>query len=248
MVLAFCLTLAGRMSAAAPVPPPAPPALPDGTGGLAVVLFLLEGQKPFTAQADLRLLGVGAQEVMRSQMEFAYREGMARMDINLAQVRSDKLTPQSIAALRQLGMEQSSACLLPKQNILRTMYPALRAYCDIPMPPRDAAVLNAKLKAAVEPDGTEKILGLSCQRQRVTLTPEKGEPIRLRVWRADALNAMPIQCEMPEGRFTARMLLSTVQWTPPDAAAFAPPATYKKFPSLQAVLKEAAGRLPAPKP
>ncbi|MSU40095.1 MAG: hypothetical protein EXS22_10315 [Pedosphaera sp.] len=246
--IAVLVSLSLWLHAAAAEPPaPSAPGLPDGTGGLAAMLKLLEGQKPFTAKMDLRLLGVGDQEVMVSQMAFAYRDGMARLDVDVAKMQSEKLTPQVIAAMRTLKLDQSIACLLPKQNTLRTIYPGLRAYCDMPMPPRDAAVFNAKLKIAITPDGTEKILGLACQRQRVTLTPEKGEPIKLRVWRAEALDALPVQYEMPEGRFKARLLLSNLQWTPPELSDFAPPNGHRKFPSLQALLKEAKSQVPAPK-
>ena len=238
---AILFVLSLESAVAAPGPAGAP-----STGALAVVARLLDGETGFTAKAMLELVDANGTVAVRSEMGFAYREGMMRLAMNLAKVTSRELKPETLKAMQQLGLARTDFCLLPRANTLRLAYPTLRWYHDMPVPKNDAAILLAKPRLAASADGVEKVLGLNCTRKRMTLTPATGKPVEARVWQAAAMNWFPVQFEVPEGKHTLRLRLMNVKRVPPEAKLFKPPLGYRKAKSLKIILEQARKRLPAP--
>ncbi len=226
---------------AAPSPAGAP-----GTGALAVVARMLEGQPGFTAKAQLELADVNGTVAVRSEVGFAYREGMMRLEMDLARVTSAQLKPATLKAMQALGLARSHFTLLPATNTLRLAYPELRWYYDMPVPKNDAAIFKAKPKLAANADGVEKVLGLNCARKRVTLTPASGAPVQARVWQAAAMDWFPVQFEVPEGHGTLRLRLMNLKRAAPETKLFKPPLGYRKADSLKTILEQARKRIPKP--
>ncbi len=235
-------SLTSGAAVAAPEPAGAP-----STGALAVVARLLDGEKGFTAKAVLVLVDANGTVAVRSEIGFAYREGMMRLAMDLAKVTSRELMPETLKAMQQLGLARTYFCLLPRANTLRLAYPTLRWYHDMPVPKNDAAILKAKPKLVASADGVEKILGLNCTRKRMTLTPANGKPVEARVWRAAAMKWFPVQFEVPEGKYTMRLRLMNVKRVPPEAKLFKPPLGYREAKSMKIILEQARKRIPAPK-
>jgi len=217
------------------------------SGSLAVVARLLENEKGITAKAQLELVDANGTAVLRSEMGFAYREGMMRLAMDLSKVTSTVLKAKSLKAMQQLGLARRDFSLLPRSGTLRMAYPTLRWYHEMPMPKTDAAIFKAKPKVSATADGVEKILGLNCARKRVTLKPETGPPIEARVWQAAAMKWLPIQFEIPEGEHTLRLRLMNVKRVPPETKLFRPPLGYQKAKSMKGILEQARKRVPTPR-
>jgi len=227
---------------AAPGPSGAP-----SSGSLAVVARLLEGEKGLTAKAQLELVDANGTVAVRSEMGFAYREGMMRLAMDLSKVTSTVLKPESLKAMQQLGLARTDFSLLPQSGTLRMAYPTLRWYHELPMPKTDAAIFKAKPRVSATADGVEKVLGLNCARKRVTLKPKTGPPVEARVWQAASLKWLPVQFEVPEGKHTLRLRLMNVRRVPPEAKLFKPPLGYQKAKSMKGILEQARKRVPSPK-
>ena len=225
---------------------PGPSGVPS-SGSLAVVARLLEGEGGLTAKAQLELLDANGTVAVRSEMEFAYREGMMRLAMDLSKVTSSVLKPESLKAMQQLGLARRDFSLLPQSGTLRMAYPTLRWYHEMPMPKTDAAIFKAKPKVSAAADGVEKVLGLNCARKRVTLKPQTGPPVEARVWQAASMNWLPVQFEVPEGKHTLRLRLMNVRRVPPEAKLFKPPLSYQKAESMKGILEQARKRVPPPK-
>ena len=223
----------------------APPGAPPGMGALALMLNVLDGHKPFSATAEMFLFSE-QQLALQSEMAFAYRDGMARMEVDMANIKSEKMTPKLLTGMKQLGLDKSIAWILPKNKTMRTSYPELRAWCELPMPKNDAAVLQAKYKKTAHVEGEDKIFGIRCAKELVTLTPAKGKPVHIRVWRAKVLNGFPVQFELPEGKNIVRMRFANLRLLPPALTDFTPPVGYERHKTLSSLLKVAAQRV-APK-
>ena len=227
---------------AAPGPSGAP-----SSGSLAVVARLLEGEKGLTAKAQLELVDASGTVALRSKMGFAYREGMMRLTMDLSDVTSAVLKPDSLKAMQQLGLARTDFSLLPQSGTLRMAYPALRWYYELPMPKTDAAIFKAKPNVSAAADGVEKVLGLNCARKRVTLKPKAGPPVEVRVWQAASMKWLPVQFEVPEGKHTLRLRLMNVKRVSPEAKLFEPPLGYQKAKSMKGILEQARKRVPPPK-
>ena len=230
-----------RSYAAEPTPA-APPGAPPGMGALALMLNVLEGNKPFSANAEMFLFS-GQQLALQSEMAFSYRNGMARMEVDMAKIKSEKMTPKLLTGMKQLGLDKSIAWILPENKTMRTSYPELRAWCELPMPKNDAAVLLAKYKKSVHVEGEDKVFGIQCAKELVTLTPNKGDPVHVRVWRAKVLNGFPVQFELPEGENIVRMRFANLRLVPPALTDFTPPVGFERHKTLSSLLKVAAKRV-----
>ena len=103
--------------------------------------------------------------------------------------------------------------------------------------------LQAKYKKSVHVEGEDKVFGIQCAKELVTLTPEKGEPVHVRVWRAKVLNGFPVQFELPEGKNIVRMRFANLQLVPPPLTDFTPPVGYERHKTLSSLLKVAAQRV-----
>jgi len=227
---------------AAPGPSGAP-----SSGSLAVVARLLEDEKGLTAKALLELIDANGTVAVRSEMGFAYRDGMMRLAMDLSRVTSNALKPESLKAMQQLGLARRDFSLLPQSGMLRMAYPTLRWYHELPMPKTDAAIFKAKPKVSAAADGVEKVLGLNCARKRVTLKPETGPPVEARIWQAASMKWLPVQFEVPEGKHTLRLRLMNVRRAPPEAKLFKPPLGYQKAKSMKGILEQARKRVLPPK-
>ena len=86
--------------AAFPADPPkgAQPAATPNMASIALMLQLLEGHKPFSAKAEMFLFK-GRELVLQSEMPFGFYQGMARMELDVAKIKSAKLTPKGVAGM-----------------------------------------------------------------------------------------------------------------------------------------------------
>ena len=52
---------------------------------------------------------------------------MARMEVVMANIKSEKMTLKLLTGMKQLGLDKSIAWILPENKTIRTSYPELRA-------------------------------------------------------------------------------------------------------------------------
>ncbi len=220
-----------------------------GAGGLAqssaagMVTKLFVGIPGFSAQAEMSVLDKTGREQMRTPMQYAWRAGAVRMDVDLAQIQSPNQKPEMIAGLRRMGMDRQSSIMLPSVGRLVMAYPTLQGFAELPLPRQDAAVLAEEFKIERTDIGREKFGERDCVKQRVTFTGGFNRKVQATVWAAPDLEKFPVQIEIEEGAQRVVFRFREVKLVVPDATFFEPPAGYTRFPTMSALVQAAQRRL-----
>jgi hypothetical protein len=112
------------------------------------------------------------------------------------------------------------------------------------------SLVTAGHKVERKPLGTEVVEGHSCQVEEVTLTPEQGQPIRLKFWEATDLAGFPIKFELPRTSGDPTTIsYKDVKIGPPDPELFKIPARCTApAPKATKSTGKAAASPPAKKP
>src|SRR5205814_1419423 len=105
-------------------------------------------------------------------------------------------------------------------------------YMTLPMSPEE---LEAAEKAAVKTEilGRETLDGHACVKNKITITPPKGEPQTFTVWNATDLKDFPIQTLTRQDADTVITRNTNVQPLKTDAKQFEPTAGFEEFKGLQ---------------
>jgi hypothetical protein len=85
-------------------------------------------------------------------------------------------------------------------------------------------------KVERSPAGTETVDGHACQVEDITVTPEHGQPLRMRLWEANDLSGFPIKIEVQRAASPATITYKDVKIGKPDPALFVRPANCSKAP------------------
>jgi hypothetical protein len=119
-----------------------------GPGWSAAMTKLFGDVKAFSAKADMRVLDSAEKESMSMAMTFALLDGMVRMEIDLAQMKSASMPPGAAASLKQMGMDRLTTIILPEKKSVCIIYPGLQAYLDMPLPEEEAAAAKRISRSA----------------------------------------------------------------------------------------------------
>ena len=124
-------------------------------------------------------------------------------------------------------------------------------YLTLPMKPEE---LEAVGKSSVKTEvlGRETLDGHACVKNKIIITPPKGEPQTFTVWNATDLKDFPIQTLTRQDTDTVITRYTNVQLLKPDAKQFEPPAGFEEYKGLAAfqagmMKKSLGGGTPAAK-
>src|SRR6185295_4133813 len=208
-----------------------------GPGWSAAMTKLFGDVKAFSAKADMRVLDSAEKESMSMAMTFALLDGMVRMEIDLAQMKSASMPPGAAASLKQMGMDRLTTIILPEKKSVCIIYPGLQAYLDMPLPEEEAAAAKKDFKISKTEMGKETIDGHACVKNKVIMTDDKGEKHEVLVWEAADLKSFPIQIRMTEKGTNVVIRYKDVQFSRPDARQFEAPAGYAKHTDMMQLMQ-----------
>jgi hypothetical protein len=107
------------------------------------------------------------------------------------------------------------------------------------MPIRDADAKPAStFKIDMTELGKETVGGHPCVKNKAVITDDEGKTHEATVWNASDLNKFPLKIETTEEGRTTTMVFQNVKTSKPDAALFDPPADYKKYDNMQAMMQQ----------
>jgi len=215
-----------------------------GPGGWNAAMTKLFGDvKSFSAKADMRVLDNADKESMSMGMTFALLDGMVRMEIDLAQMKSAALPPNATASLKQMGMDRLTTLVLPEKKAVYVIYPTLQAYVEMPLPEEEAAAAKKDFKISKTELGKETIDGHACVKNKVLLTDDKGEKHEVLVWEAADLKSFPLQMRMSDRGTNVVIRYKDVQFARPDAKQFEAPAGYTKHADVMQLMQVAMQKM-----
>jgi hypothetical protein len=86
--------------------------------------------------------------------------------------------------------------------------------------------------------GKESVDGHACVKNKVTVTDKAGKAHESTVWNATDLKNFPVKITTSEAGAATTMLFKAVKLEKPDPAQFEPPAGFKKYDSLMALMQQ----------
>jgi hypothetical protein len=180
-------------------------------------------------------------ELVATPMTFAKLDDKVRVEVDLAQIRGRNVTPADAAKMKELGMDRVVSTTRPDKHEMYIVYPGLRAYVSMALPPEEAAA-GPKLQLETKALTKETIDGHPCVKNKVVVTDPSGQKREVLVWNATDLKEFPIQIQTTENGTTVLMRFSDVKLARPDAKQFEPPAGFKKFADLQRLMEANAAK------
>jgi hypothetical protein len=213
---------------------------PPGWNGALTRLF--DGFDGFSSVGDWRAVDRAGKEVVRLRMGFAKLQERLRLEIDLNQMKSDQLQPQTLAVVRQLGMDRMVVVVVPSRNVMQLIYPQLQSYVEMPMP-EESANNGRNLKISRSRVGEEKIDGRVCVKHKTALQGAGTERFDALEWLAPDLRNFPVQVQMQDREMTVFLRCSEVQLARPDARQFDPPPGFRKYTDVTRLMEDSARRV-----
>ena len=216
----------------------------DGPGspGVSASLIRLFGTNfAFTAQVEYQLLNRSNKEIVNLPMSFARLDNRIRVEVDLARMKN-QMQPDALAQVKPLGMDQLLTILRPDLRVTCQVFPKLKAFVKLPMPPNEAEAFVKPAKMERTPLGQEKMQGFSCTKYRVVAYDEQGKRHEATVWNAPELRDFPVCVATKEGSDTVVMRFHQVVFNRPEASKFESPAEFEQCSDMQALMSGPVAR------
>jgi hypothetical protein len=84
------------------------------------------------------------------------------------------------------------------------------------------------------PAGTDTVDGHPCKVENVTVTPQNGQPSKMKLWEAQDLKGFPIKIEMQSSRGPMTIEYKDISFSEPDASLFTHPDSCRQMPTMPA--------------
>jgi hypothetical protein len=218
--------------------------VPAGSqAGLNAAMLKLFGDIPgFSSKAEVRLVEKGSADVVTMTVDFAMRDGKARMDLDMGAMRSKQLPPETLAAFKVAGLDKLATIVRPDQKSTLLIYPAVQSFTEMPMSKDEAGGLDRKFRIEKTPVGRETIDGRNCEKNKVVISADNGEKHEATVWYAADLRNFPLKVQMDQAQMTVILHYREVKLVPPDASRFEAPAGFTKHATAEHLMQNAMMR------
>jgi hypothetical protein len=213
--------------------------MPGGSpGGVNAALTQLFGKNnTFTAKAQMRALDKDKAELVSGPLDFAMLAGNVRVDVDISQLKSKQMPAETLASLKQYGMEKIASVFRADKKVMYLIYPALQICLDSPLPKEESDSIAHPPKFTTTELGRETLDGVAVVKNKIGYTDAKGEEHNAYTWNAPSLKGFPLQIQTDEKGNTLILRLSDVKLSKPDAKLFELPAGYEKFADMQAMMQ-----------
>jgi hypothetical protein len=144
--------------------------------------------------------------------------------------------PNAIAQVKPLGLDRVVSIIQPEQRTSLIMFPKLRAFVKLEMPPTESAAFLKRAKIERTPLSKEKMEGYACVKQRVVITDDAGKKSEATVWAATGLRDFPVCVATKEKEGTVVIRFRQIQFKRAEAGQFEPPAGYAECADMQVLM------------
>lgn len=191
----------------------------------------------FSAKAEMQMTSTAEKEPTTMNIEFALLEGKVRTAMDMASMKSAKMTPGVAAQLKQMGMDKMISISRPDKKVDWLIYPGLQGYIETPTPQDEAeSAERSDCKIDKTELGKETVETHPCVKNKVIVTCPNAKAQEFVVWNATDLKDFPAKLEMKQNEGTVIMVYRDIKLAKPDAAQFEPPAGFKKYASMQEMM------------
>jgi|SRR5579859_6853683 len=192
----------------------------------------------FTAAGEVSITDKQRPEPMQMESTYAFLKGNFRTETDMTSIQGGGMSPQTIAQIKQMGMERTINIYRGDKKLIYLIYPGLKSYCEVtPGQAKQADKPEQKEpKIDITALGKETVDGHPCVKNKVTITNDDGSQHEMLTWNASDLNDFPIQTEMQTSGATISTHFRDIKLTAPDASLFEAPTDYKEYGSVQEMM------------
>jgi hypothetical protein len=208
---------------------------PDLSGEL---LKLFDKHKGFSASMELKLLEESSGNSVRMPGKLAFSDGTTRFEMDLTEAEGDQIPAGAAEQLEQIGMSKMVMISEHKSDKSIIIYPGLKAYVNLPVPPQAAEASAEDYTMEVTELAKEEMSGQACVKNKVIITGKDGQSQEATVWTATELKDFPVRIETSEEGNHVSMQFTDIELSQPAAELFQPPATYKKYENMMGLMQE----------
>jgi hypothetical protein len=218
--------------------------LPSGNppGLNAAMLQLFRDIPGFSSKAEVRLVEKGEKMPTTMVMSFSMLDGNVRLDLDMATVHSKQMTADTLASLKQAGLDRLTTIVRPDRKTATLVYPAVQSFVEMPMTKEEAADMQRRFRIEKSRLGKETIDGHPCEKNKVMLATDSGEKQEATVWYATDLKGFPLKVEMNQPDAMLTMLYTDVKLARPEARQFEAPSGYTRHVNIELLMQSAMAK------
>ena len=190
--------------------------------------------KAFSANVQMDVKGP---EEASMPGKVALLDGKTRFEMDMSQLKTSRMPQAVLDQMKTMGMDKLILITEPAKKSSLLIYPGLQSYVSMPMKDADAAGAD-EFKVEFTDLGKEKVDGHDCVKSKAVVTDSKGESHEATLWSATDMKKFPIKITQSEKGNETTMLFSQIKLEKPDAALFAPAASFTKYPGMQEMMQE----------
>lgn len=211
-------------------PAPGGPDLSGATG------LLFGDNHAFSADLEFQISG-DFSNVVTIPGRFSFDAGKSRFEFNMSAMKGLTLSPQGIAQMKSLGLDQTIEITRPDKKTGYLIYPGMQSYVHRALAAADTATAPGDYKMHVTKLGTETVDGHPCVKNKVVVTDKAGNPHESTVWNATDLNKFPVKIETRDHGRDTTMTFKNVSLAKPDASLFQVPSGYTAYDNIRAMIQ-----------
>jgi len=204
----------------------------------------------FSAKAEVQELDGAKNQTTLVPMEFSLLETRIRAAIDMSQVKSQSISPDEAAQLRQMGLAQVVTIIRPDKKLVYVIYPDQKSAISVPLPKEDSDASEKEAKIDKTALGKETIDGHACTKNNVIVSNDQGKMLEAVTWEAADLKNFPIQIQTRDSGKTTIVHYRDVRLEKPALTQFDPPKEYVMYKDMmelmQGVMKKNGGASPQP--
>jgi hypothetical protein len=211
-----------------------------GTPGLDLAMAKLFGEHhAFTAKSDCSITPAGEKKPITMQMDLSMLDGKSRSELDMTTIKGGPMPPNAAAMMKQMGMDKMVTISRPDKKVSLLIYPGLQSYAELPMTGKEAAVATTEFKIEKKSLGKETIDSHPCEKNKVTMTDDKGEKRDAVIWNASDMKDFPVQMQMTADGTEILMTFKDVKFEKPAAKLFEAPSDFTKYDNVQTMMQTA---------
>lgn len=220
------------------LPAPAQPGMgaPKGPQFSGSLTKLFGDNTAFSATLEMQTKDGGTDLSVPGKLSFD--KGKSRFEMDMTQIKGGKIPTGAAEQMKAMGMDTLVAISRPDKKVNYLIYSGLTAYIESEAKDAESTDAANKYKVEATEVGKETVDGHACVKNKIIVTDDKGKAHESLVWNATDLKKFPVKIETAEEGTKITMLFKDIKLVKPDDAIFAPPATFKKYDNMMALMQE----------
>ncbi|MEI7731326.1 MAG: DUF4412 domain-containing protein [Verrucomicrobiota bacterium] len=198
----------------------------------------------FSASLQMEIKAADKAEPLRMPGKLDFDQGKTRWEMDMAEMKTAQVTPETAAMLKNMGLSRISLITLPGKKTTLMVYPDKKAYVEMPME-------SGKSQAAAKPEdyktettelGKDTVDGHPCVKNKMVVTDKEGKKQEATVWNATDLKKFPVKIQYAEEQGNAiTMSFKNVNAAKPAANRFDAPIGFTKYNSIMELMMSSMG-------